>query len=93
MFQDETTSFIMTNGGFFWNRFSGICVFLFHVRAAGGRRPECVFVCVFSESEDEVEEIEERVPSPDIATEESAPFYDPTPWYVPQALTASSDFI
>ncbi|XP_022616054.1 ras GTPase-activating protein-binding protein 1 isoform X2 [Seriola dumerili] len=31
------------------------------------------------ESEDEVEEIEERVPSPDVAAEESAPFYDPTP--------------
>ncbi|XP_030001272.1 ras GTPase-activating protein-binding protein 1 [Sphaeramia orbicularis] len=30
------------------------------------------------ESEDEVEEIEDRVPSPDAATEESAPFYDPT---------------
>uniref|UniRef100_A0A3B4XJN7 GTPase activating protein (SH3 domain) binding protein 1 n=1 Tax=Seriola lalandi dorsalis TaxID=1841481 RepID=A0A3B4XJN7_SERLL len=30
------------------------------------------------ESEDEVEEIEERVPSPDVAAEESAPFYDPT---------------
>lgn len=29
------------------------------------------------ESEDEVEEIEERVPSPDVAAEESAPFYDP----------------
>ena len=43
------------------------------------------FVCVFSESEDEVEEIEERVPSPDIAQEESAPFYDPTPWYNSQA--------
>lgn len=28
------------------------------------------------ESEDEVEEIEERVPSPDAAPEESAPFYD-----------------
>uniref|UniRef100_A0A8D3A126 GTPase activating protein (SH3 domain) binding protein 1 n=1 Tax=Scophthalmus maximus TaxID=52904 RepID=A0A8D3A126_SCOMX len=31
------------------------------------------------ESEDEVEELEERVPSPDVAAEESAPFYDPTP--------------
>ncbi|KAG7219133.1 hypothetical protein INR49_019295 [Caranx melampygus] len=30
------------------------------------------------ESEDEVEEIEERVPSPDVAQEESAAFYDPT---------------
>lgn len=30
------------------------------------------------ESEDEVEEIEERVPSPDVAPEESAPFYDPS---------------
>ncbi|XP_030594962.1 ras GTPase-activating protein-binding protein 1 isoform X2 [Archocentrus centrarchus] len=29
------------------------------------------------ESEDEVEELEERVPSPDVAPEESAPFYDP----------------
>lgn len=38
-------------------------------------------VCVFSESEDEVEEIEERVPSPDVAPEESAPFYDPSAWY------------
>lgn len=36
---------------------------------------------MFPESEDEVEELEERVPSPDVATEESAPFYDPTPWY------------
>ncbi|XP_068428215.1 ras GTPase-activating protein-binding protein 1 [Clinocottus analis] len=31
------------------------------------------------ESEDEVEEIEERIPSPDVAPEESASFYDPTP--------------
>ncbi|CAK6976672.1 ras GTPase-activating protein-binding protein 1 [Scomber scombrus] len=31
------------------------------------------------ESEDEVEEIEERVPSPDVVQEESAPFYDPSP--------------
>lgn len=38
------------------------------------------FVCVLSESEDEVEEIEERVPSPDVAAEESAPFYDPVAW-------------
>ncbi|XP_035016692.1 ras GTPase-activating protein-binding protein 1 [Hippoglossus stenolepis] len=30
------------------------------------------------ESEDEVEEIEERVPSPDVAAEESTPFYDQT---------------
>eukprot|EP00064_Thunnus_orientalis_P023823 superscaffoldBa00009419_g24084 len=30
------------------------------------------------ESEDEVEDIEERVPSPDVAQEESAPFYDPS---------------
>lgn len=37
-------------------------------------------VCVFSESEDEVEEIEERVPSPDAVPEESAPFYDPVAW-------------
>lgn len=42
--------------------------------------PEHVFV-VFSESEDEVEELEERVPSPDVAPEESAPFYDSTAWY------------
>uniref|UniRef100_A0AAX7SLJ9 GTPase activating protein (SH3 domain) binding protein 1 n=1 Tax=Astatotilapia calliptera TaxID=8154 RepID=A0AAX7SLJ9_ASTCA len=33
------------------------------------------------ESEDEVEELEERVPSPDVAPEESAPFYDPAAWY------------
>ncbi|KAF7651966.1 hypothetical protein LDENG_00103210 [Lucifuga dentata] len=33
------------------------------------------------ESEDEVEEIEERVPSPDVAPEESAPFYEQTSWY------------
>lgn len=43
------------------------------------------------ESEDEVEEIEERVPSPDVTPEESAPFYDSTAWYrliyVPEALT------
>ncbi|XP_069025558.1 ras GTPase-activating protein-binding protein 1 isoform X1 [Embiotoca jacksoni] len=32
----------------------------------------------FPESEDEVEELEERVPSPDTAAEDSAPFYDPT---------------
>uniref|UniRef100_A0A7N8XWA4 GTPase activating protein (SH3 domain) binding protein 1 n=2 Tax=Mastacembelus armatus TaxID=205130 RepID=A0A7N8XWA4_9TELE len=32
------------------------------------------------ESEDEVEEIEERVPSPDVAPEESAPYYDPALW-------------
>ncbi|XP_053735066.1 ras GTPase-activating protein-binding protein 1 [Synchiropus splendidus] len=31
------------------------------------------------ESEDEVEEIEPRVPSPDVTQEESAPYYDPTP--------------
>ncbi|XP_034038201.1 ras GTPase-activating protein-binding protein 1 [Thalassophryne amazonica] len=30
------------------------------------------------ESEDEVEEIEERVPSPDVAPEEAAPFYEQT---------------
>lgn len=42
--------------------------------------PERVSVWVFSESEDEVEEIEERVPSPDGAAEESAPFYDPVAW-------------
>uniref|UniRef100_A0A3Q3EI60 GTPase activating protein (SH3 domain) binding protein 1 n=1 Tax=Labrus bergylta TaxID=56723 RepID=A0A3Q3EI60_9LABR len=36
------------------------------------------------ESEDEVEEIEERVPSPDVAPEESAAFYDPAVWYVSQ---------
>lgn len=39
----------------------------------------------FSESEDEVEELEERVPSPDVAPEESAPFYDPAAWYVIEA--------
>lgn len=32
------------------------------------------------ESEDEVEEIEERVPSPDAAAEDSAPFYDQAAW-------------
>jgi len=37
---------------------------------------------VFSESEDEVEELEERVPSPDAAPKESASFYAPTAWYV-----------
>ncbi|KAK5896578.1 hypothetical protein CesoFtcFv8_009721 [Champsocephalus esox] len=37
------------------------------------------------ESEDEVEEIEERIPSPDIAQEDSAPFYDPTPCSEPMA--------
>ncbi|KAM9741554.1 LOW QUALITY PROTEIN: ras GTPase-activating protein-binding protein 1 [Menidia menidia] len=36
------------------------------------------------ESEDEVEELE-RVPSPDVAPEESAPFYDPTPCSEPVA--------
>lgn len=36
-------------------------------------------VCV-SESEDEVEEIEEQVPSPDVTTEESAAFYNPVSW-------------
>lgn len=36
-------------------------------------------ICV-SESEDEVEEIEEQVPSPDVATEESAAFYNPVSW-------------
>lgn len=40
---------------------------------------ECVSL-VFPESEDEVEEIEERVPSPDGAAEEAAPFYDPVAW-------------
>lgn len=33
-----------------------------------------------SESEDEVEDIE-RVPSPDVAPEESAAFYNPAVWY------------
>lgn len=33
-----------------------------------------------AESEDEVEEIEERVPSPDAAAEDSAPFYDQAAW-------------
>uniref|UniRef100_A0A3P8RW18 GTPase activating protein (SH3 domain) binding protein 1 n=1 Tax=Amphiprion percula TaxID=161767 RepID=A0A3P8RW18_AMPPE len=32
------------------------------------------------ESDDEVEDLEERVPSPDVAPEDSAPFYDPA-WY------------
>lgn len=36
-------------------------------------------MCV-SESEDEVEEIEEQVPSPDVTTEESAAFYNPVSW-------------
>lgn len=40
------------------------------------------YVFWFSESEDEVEELEERVPSPDVAPEESAPFYDPASWYM-----------
>ncbi|XP_075995933.1 ras GTPase-activating protein-binding protein 1 [Genypterus blacodes] len=31
------------------------------------------------ESEDEVEEMEERVPSPDVTQEEASPFYEPTP--------------
>ncbi|CAB1416391.1 unnamed protein product [Pleuronectes platessa] len=35
------------------------------------------------ESEDEVEELEERIPSPDVAAEESTTFYDQTPWYDP----------
>lgn len=39
-----------------------------------------LFLNAFSESEDEVEEIEERVPSPDGAAEEAAPFYDPVAW-------------
>lgn len=43
------------------------------------------YVFWFSESEDEVEELEERVPSPDVAPEESAPFYDPAAWYVIEA--------
>lgn len=33
-----------------------------------------------SESEDEVEEIEEQVLSPDVTTEESAAFYNPASW-------------
>lgn len=37
------------------------------------------FFILFSESEDEVEELE-RVPSPDVAPEESAHYYDPTAW-------------
>lgn len=44
------------------------------------RRILLLFLNVFSESEDEVEEIEERVPSPDGAAEEAAPFYDPVAW-------------
>lgn len=49
---------------------------------AGGCDVPCqhVFVPVLSESEDEVEELEERVTSPDVAAEESAPFYDPVAW-------------
>lgn len=35
---------------------------------------------MFADSEDEVEDLEERVPSPDVAAEESAPFYDPVAW-------------
>lgn len=42
-------------------------------------RPRRLPVCV-PESEDEVEEIEERVPSPDAAAEDSTPFYDQAAW-------------
>lgn len=42
-------------------------------------RPQRFPVCV-PESEDEVEEIEERVPSPDAAAEDSTPFYDQAAW-------------
>lgn len=48
------------------------------------------YVFWFSESEDEVEELEERVPSPDVAPEESAPFYDPAAWYVIEARSRVS---
>ncbi|XP_053284737.1 ras GTPase-activating protein-binding protein 1 [Pleuronectes platessa] len=37
------------------------------------------------ESEDEVEELEERIPSPDVAAEESTTFYDQTPCSEPPA--------
>ncbi|XP_062250006.1 ras GTPase-activating protein-binding protein 1 [Platichthys flesus] len=37
------------------------------------------------ESEDEVEELEERIPSPDVAAEESTTFYDQTPCSEPAA--------
>uniref|UniRef100_A0A669DW88 GTPase activating protein (SH3 domain) binding protein 1 n=1 Tax=Oreochromis niloticus TaxID=8128 RepID=A0A669DW88_ORENI len=43
------------------------------------------------ESEDEVEELEERVPSPDVAPEESAPFYDPAAWYMRLTFLASGE--
>lgn len=49
----------------------------------------CMNIVWFSESEDEVEELEERVPSPDVAPEESAPFYDPAAWYVLNLSTLS----
>lgn len=49
------------------------------------------FCLVFSESEDEVEELE-RVRSPDVAPEDSAPFYDSTAWCV-QELRVFMDFI
>lgn len=41
--------------------------------------PQHFPVCV-PESEDEVEELEERLPSPDAAAEDSAPFYDQAAW-------------
>lgn len=41
--------------------------------------PQHFPVCV-PESEDEVEELEERVPSPDAAAEDSTPFYDQAAW-------------
>ena len=34
-----------------------------------------------AESEDEVEELEERVPSPDVAQDDTSAYYDQTPWY------------
>ncbi|XP_068181160.1 ras GTPase-activating protein-binding protein 1 [Antennarius striatus] len=37
------------------------------------------------ESEDDAEEMEERVPSPDVAADDSAPFYDPVPCSGPAA--------
>lgn len=43
----------------------------------------CCHICLLfiTDSEDEVEDIEERVPSPDVATEESAQYFDQNPWY------------
>ena len=41
---------------------------------------ECSVGGLCSESEDEVEELEERVPSPDAAQDETSAYYDQTPW-------------